>query len=157
MKKQFLLFGLFIVLFSACKKTSYNATTQATIDDHKIQLYIAANHIDSVTKLPSGMYYKILRPDTGARPTDTSTVQVSYTGTFLNGTVFDSEQSTLIDLSGDVVPGFKLGLPLVNTKGRILLIIPSALGYGTAGAGGGTVPIPSNAVLVFEVDLLGFY
>jgi FKBP-type peptidyl-prolyl cis-trans isomerase FkpA len=156
MKKQFLFFGLVIILFAACKKTSYNATTQAAIDDHKIQLYIAANNITGLIKLPSGMYYKILRPNTGAKPTDTSTVQLSYSGKLLNGTVFDSEQGTLFALSGTVV-GFQQGIPLVNTGGRIFLIMPSALGYGTEGSASGTVSIPPNAVLVFTVDLLGFY
>jgi len=156
MKKQFLLFGLFIIMFSACNKQSYNATTQAAIDDARIQAYIKANNI-SVTKLPSGMYYAILSNDSGAHPTDTSTVQVSYTGRLLNGTVFDTEPSDIISLPNTIV-GWQQGLPLIGATGnapysRIRLIIPSALGYGTTGGSS----IPPNSVLDFTIDLLGFY
>src|ERR1700749_2252439 len=104
MKRQFLLFGLLIILFSACKKTSFNAPKQATIDDDKIKAYIAANHID-VTKDPSsGIYYKIETVNSGPHPTLSDTVQVTYTGKMLNGTVFDTESASIIAMS-DVVKG----------------------------------------------------
>jgi len=159
MKRQFLLFGLLIILFSACKKTSFNAPKQAQIDDDKIKAYIAANHID-VTKDPSGIYYKIVTPDTGAHPTLADTVQVTYTGKLLNGTVFDTENAFILPLSG-VVKGWQLAIPLMGSDGkapycRIRLIIPSALGYGAV-AQGGNVPIPANSVLDFTIDLIGFY
>lgn len=161
MKKQFLLFGLLIILFSACKKTSFNDSKQAQIDDDKIKAYIAANHID-VTKDPStGIYYKIVTPDTGAHPTLADTVQVTYTGRLLNGTVFDSENGTIMALSA-VVKGWQLGIPLMGSDGkapycRLRLIIPSALGYGSVAQTGGTTTIPANSVLDFTIDLIGFY
>jgi FKBP-type peptidyl-prolyl cis-trans isomerase len=151
MKKQFLLFGLLILLFTACKKQSFNATKQSVIDDEKIQAYIAANHIN-VTKAPSGIYYEIIRADTGTHPLDTATVQVSYTGKLLNGTVFDTESADIIGLSGAIV-GWQDGLPLIAPGGRIRLIIPSALGYGSSVSGS----IPANSVLDFTIDLLGYY
>ncbi len=156
MKRQFLLFGLLIILFSACKKTSFNTPKQAQIDDDKIKAYIAANHID-VTKDPSGIYYKIVTPDTGAHPTLADTAQVTYTGKLLNGTVFDTQSGYIIPLSS-VVKGWQIGLPLMGSDGkapycRLRLIIPSALGYGAVAQ----TNIPANSVLDFTIDLIGFY
>jgi len=161
MKKQFLLFGLLIILFSACKKTSFNAPKQATIDDDKIKAYIAANHID-VTKDPStGIYYKIETVNNSTlHPTLNDTVKVTYTGQLLNGTVFDTQNGYLISLSS-VIKGWQIAIPLMTADGnqpfsRIRLIIPSALGYGSV-ATSGNVVIPANSVLDFKIDLLGFY
>ena len=156
MKRQFLLFGLLIILFSAFKKTSFNDSKQATIDDDKIKEYIAANHID-VTKDPSGIYYKIETSDTGAHPTLADTVQVTYSGKLLNGTVFDSENASIIPLAS-VIKGWQLAIPLMGSDGkapycRIRLIIPSALGYGAVAQ----TNIPANSVLDFTIDLIGFY
>lgn len=165
MKKHFLLFGLLLILFSACKKGAFDATRQATIDDDKIKAYIAANHIESLIKDPSGIYYKFISLDTGtARPSLTDTVQVSYTGKLLNGTVFDSEIGYQIPLSS-VVKGWQIIVPYMTFNAtqaaaskytRVRLIIPSALAYGNA-VTGGNVTIPANSVLDFTIDLIGFY
>jgi FKBP-type peptidyl-prolyl cis-trans isomerase FkpA len=158
MKKYLLLFSLFIISVSACKKGDV-VSEQAAVDDAKIQAYIKANNINAI-KDPSGIYYQILIDGAGPYPvvasnstTISSTVQVSYTGTFLNGQVFNPNATSTASLSG-FVSGFQIGMEHINKGGRILLIIPSALGYGTAGNGGG---VPPNAVLVFKVDLIGFY
>jgi len=162
MKRIFLLFGLLIVLFSACTKTSYNTTKQADIDEIKIQKYIAANHL-TVTKDPSGIYYQILQTSAGTiHPSvaDSDTVQVTYTGKLLNGGVFDSESVTLLPMSG-LVKGFQTGMSLLTSNGaapyaRIMMIIPSNLAYGTTSlAAGNGVAVPANSVLVFTVDLIG--
>ena len=158
MKRHFLLFGLLLTLFSACKKTSFNSSLQATIDDNKIKAYIAANHID-VTKDPSGIYYQLVKLDTGsAHPSVTDTVQVTYTGKLLNGTVFDTEVATNLAMA-DVIQGWKIAIPKMTYDGshvnfsRLRLIVPSALAYGNTS--GGTVP--ANSVLDFQIDLIGYY
>jgi len=162
MKKHFLLFGLLICLFSACKKSSFSASDQATIDDNKIKAYIAANHIN-VTKDPSGIYYQIITADTGQHPTVSDTVQVTYTGKLLNGTIFDSEVASNFPLNG-VIKAWQIMLPLIAAKStsggpysRIRFITPSAFGYGDVDQSGGTVDIPANSVLDFTIDLIGFY
>ncbi|MFI5158437.1 MAG: FKBP-type peptidyl-prolyl cis-trans isomerase [Sphingobacteriales bacterium] len=162
MKRILLLSGFLIILFSACKKQTFNDTRQATIDDLKIQAYIKANKLDFI-KDPSGIYYKIESTSTGPRPTATDTVRVSYTGSLLNGTVFQPISTSNLPLPG-VIKGFQIGVPLIGTTGfapfaRIKLIIPSALGYGSASQtdGNGAVTIPANSVLYFTVDLLGIY
>ena len=157
MKKHFLLFSLVIILFSACKKGGFDATKQATIDENKIKAYIAANHIDSLTRDPSGIYYRIITTNPGPHPTVSDTVQVSYTGKLLNGTIFDTQVASVFPLSS-VVQGWQIILPLIGANGsspyaRVRFIIPSGLAYGNTS--GGT--IPANSVLDFQLDLIGFY
>jgi|SRR6187402_2390488 len=160
MKKYFLLLSVIIMGLSACKKGDVT-TQQADIDDRKIQLFIDANYkTTKFTKDASGLYYSVIKTGTGAYPTATSTVQVAYTGKLLNGSVFTSSGSVTAALSS-YIQGWQIGLLHINagtlsvsgTAGRIMLIIPSALAYGAAGTGDGTVP--ANAVLVYTVDMIG--
>jgi len=151
MKKYFLLLSLLIIGVSSCKKeSSFNAAAQAVTDNAAIKAYIAANNI-TATEDPSGLYYSVLIPGTGAYPTASSTVNVNYTGTLLDGTVFQTLSNLNDPLSG-LIKGWQIGLPHINTGGRILLMIPSGLGYGNNGQSG----IPANSVLIFTIDLLSF-
>jgi FKBP-type peptidyl-prolyl cis-trans isomerase len=145
------LFVLFIGAFSSCKKsTQVDPAKQAATDDAAIQAYIAANNITAV-KDPSGVYYQVITAGTGAYPTVNSTITVTYTGKLLNGTVFDSGTIHNTALS-TLVKGWQYAMPHINTGGRILMLIPSALGYGTQANGS----IPANSVTIFTVDLTGF-
>ncbi|MHB8206762.1 FKBP-type peptidyl-prolyl cis-trans isomerase [Mucilaginibacter sp.] len=160
MKRILLLSGLLIILFSACKKQTFNDTRQATIDNLKILAYIKANNIDSLTKTPSGLYYRIITTNPGAHPTVTDTVQVAYIGKMLNGTVFDTETNPIIVGMPGAIKGWQIGLPMIgadhiNKAARIRLIIPSALAYADTGSTGGSVP--PNQVVDYTIDLLGFY
>jgi FKBP-type peptidyl-prolyl cis-trans isomerase FkpA len=157
MKRYFLLLGVLVVVivFTACHK-SVDVTTQAAIDDKKIEEYIAANHL-TMTKDPSGIYYQILQTNPGPHPTLTDTLQVSYTGQLLNGSTFDTE--SVVNFAMDqLVPGVQDGLVLIGANGqapyaRIKMIIPSRLGYGNTTS----TSVPPNSPLVFTFDLIGFH
>ena len=140
---------------SACKKDSsstsnVSAADQLTIDDAKIQTYIKANNL-TPTKDASGLYYQVVTTGTGPYPAATSTITVNYTGKLLDGTVFDSGNLPTTSLTS-LIKGWQIGIPHINVGGRILLIIPSGLGYGTSAAGS----IPANSVTVFTIDLISF-
>lgn len=151
MRKAYLLLIIICLSIAACKKSSVSAAQQASIDDAKIQAYIKANNINA-TKDASGLYYQVITPGNGSYPSSSSTVTVNYTGKLLDGTVFDSGTLSGQSLSG-LIRGWQIGIPYINTGGRILLIIPSGLGYGATATGS----IPANSVLVFTIDLIGFH
>ncbi|MBS7565867.1 FKBP-type peptidyl-prolyl cis-trans isomerase [Mucilaginibacter sp. Bleaf8] len=154
MKKLLLLLSVLFIGLAGCKKdktNNFDAAKQAAEDDAKIQAYLKANNITAV-KDTSGLYYQVLIPGTGANATSSSTVNVNYTGTLLDGTQFDTGNfSTSLSASANVIKGWKIGLTHINKGGRILLIMPSALGYGDLSPGD---KIPANSVLVFKIDML---
>lgn len=150
MRKHLLFFITCLFVFSSCKKDSYDPAKQAAKDDAAIQAYIKSNNI-TATKDPSGLYYDVVTPGTGNYPAVNSLITVNYTGKLLDGTVFDSGTINNQALSS-LIKGWQIGIPHINTGGRILLLVPSALGYGNAANGG----IPANSVLIFTIDLTGF-
>lgn len=131
------------------KDNSCNAKTvqseQATIVN-----YALANGI-TATAHSSGLYYEVVTAGTGPAPTINSTVSVRYVGKLLNGSVFDTQAGTPVTFPvNQVIPGWQLGLPLVQEGGTIKLIVPSSLAYGCTGYGA----IPPDAILYFEIDLV---
>ncbi|HVS93768.1 MAG TPA: FKBP-type peptidyl-prolyl cis-trans isomerase [Mucilaginibacter sp.] len=151
MKKYLLLFVFFALALASCKKdTPFDPAKQAAADDASIQAYIKAHSL-SPTRDTSGLYYQVLIQGTGDYPNTNSLITANYTGKLLNGTVFDSGTVTAEPLKS-LVRGWQVGLPHINTGGRILLLVPSALGYGNTSTNG----IPANSVLIFTIDLTGF-
>jgi FKBP-type peptidyl-prolyl cis-trans isomerase FkpA len=138
-----------IALASCNSGGSEQMQKQAIKDDSLIRAYIKTNHINAV-KHSSGLYYQIVKQGTGANATASSTVNVTYEGKLMSGLVFDHSINPISFGLQDVIPGWTLGIPLVKAGGKILLIIPSHLGYGPRDSG----PIPENSVLVFDIDVL---
>ena len=108
-----------------------------------------------VVVLPDGLCYEVLAPGDGPAPKPTETVKVHYTGTLVNGSVFDSSRQhnppDPVEFQLDqVIPGWTEGLQKISKGGKIKLYIPPQLAYGDDGRPG----IPPASTLVFEVELL---
>jgi FKBP-type peptidyl-prolyl cis-trans isomerase FkpA len=108
------------------------------------------------TVTASGLVYRSLRDGTGASPQASDTVRVHYRGTFADGKEFDSSHKRGEPISfplNRVIKCWTEGVQLMKVGGKAQLTCPAAIAYGERGTPGG--PIPPNAVLLFEVDLLG--
>jgi FKBP-type peptidyl-prolyl cis-trans isomerase FkpA len=106
-----------------------------------------------VVTTASGLEYKVDRPGSGEAPKMTDQVTVNYRGTFLDGTVFDSSYKTGKPAEftlNQVIKGWGEGLQMAKPGSKIELFIPPELAYGT----NPPQPIPPNALLKFEVELL---
>lgn len=128
---------------------------QAYDNKEKSEAFLAENaKKDGVQITPSGLQYKIIEPGNDVKPTADDEVSVHYKGTLIDGTVFDETmeggEPISFPLSG-VISGWTEGLQLIGEGGRVMLYIPSELGYGENG--GGAV-IGPNAALIFDVTLV---
>ena len=107
------------------------------------------------TVTASGLIFLSLRNGTGATPKAIDTVKVHYRGTLTDGKEFDSSYSRGQPASfplDHVIKCWTEGLQRMQVGGKARLTCPAAIAYGERGAGG---VIPPNAVLQFEVELLG--
>jgi FKBP-type peptidyl-prolyl cis-trans isomerase len=87
------------------------------------------------------------------------TITVRYRGTLASsGTVFDGTvpgQTAEFPL-GQLIRGWKEGVPGMRAGGTRRLSVPAAMAYGAPGlTEGDKVVIPPSADLVFEIELLG--
>jgi FKBP-type peptidyl-prolyl cis-trans isomerase len=108
-----------------------------------------------VVVLPSGLQYKVLASGTGKVPTSNDTVKAHYKGTLMDGTEFDSSYTRgqpFITPVTRVIPGWTEALTKMKVGDKWQLFIPGNLAYGERGM---PPKITPNAVLVFEMELLG--
>ena len=128
---------------SAAARPNTNAPTKVTGDG---------------VKTSSGLTYWDIRVGTGDTAKEGSRVRVHYTGWLTNGKKFDSsvDAGTPFDFrigNGEVIKGWEEGVAGMRVGGKRQLRIPPDLAYGAGGTPGG--PIPPNATLIFDVQLLG--
>ena len=149
MKKFLLLLFPIMLLLGACTK---DPLKQLEKDVDKIQNYLDDNGL-TAESTASGLHYIIEVEGTGGHPTLSNDVTVFYKGYDLKGDVFDETgaQSVTFPLA-NVIQGWREGIPLFQKGGRGILLIPSALAYGSYPPPG----IKKNAVLIFEVELVDF-
>src|SRR6476469_5519451 len=122
----------------------------ATIDGNNM-----TDNTEKTVTTDSGLKYVQLKEGNGATPKTGQQVTVHYTGTLEDGTKFDSSRDRGQPFSftigvGQVIKGWDEGVSSMKVGGRRQLTIPPELGYGSRGIG----PIPPNATLLFDVELL---
>jgi FKBP-type peptidyl-prolyl cis-trans isomerase len=151
----FLLLAAVGLLTTGCSKDE--VVDYAPIDDALIQKYLTTNGITTAQKQPSGLYLvPVVTNASAPLATVGQVVSILYTGMLLDGTVFDASSkrnnyALSFRLGTDrLISGVELGVSLMHKGDKAVLLIPSGLAYGGAGAAPG---IPANAVLRFEVEL----
>lgn len=102
-----------------------------------------------------GLKKKILVEGYGEKPTNLSTAIVNYKGTFENGSVFDQNKKPFSFKvgAGQVIKGWDLGVATMKKGEKANFIIASDYAYGKDGIQN---VIPSNATLIFDVELISF-
>lgn len=136
--------------------SAVNTKAQAKIDDKIISDYIAANNLTTAKKAndTTGVYYIVLEPgETNDLFTSSTQVTVGDTARLLTtGAVFsqtnDFHPSYIL---GQVMIGWRLGIPKVGKGGRVRLLVPSRDGFGQYPQK--QLGLPANAVLDFEITL----
>ncbi len=163
---RFLLLCWCILLFTACNKVEDPAvinTDQIAIDDKIITDYLKDNNLTNVAKrvqlVPGrpdtiGVWYIVEKQG----PVNTlysvsSTVTVGYTARMLNAkdpfaSTGDIHPAYVL---GDVIPGWKIGIPKVNKGGIIRLIVASRYAYGPYAQP--KAGLPANAILDFRIEV----
>ena len=150
-----LLLGMISVSQTACLKSSSSGgpCTPKSIasEEPTIVAYSSSTGINA-TRDNSGLYYRIDSLGTGATPTLSSKVFVTYKAQLLNGTVVDNQ--TNASLTGwqlnSLIQGWQIGLPLIKKGGGITLLVPSSLAYGCTGYGN----VPPDAIMQFNIALV---
>jgi peptidylprolyl isomerase len=138
---------------------SAGATEAAVPTTPKVPPQLSKEPVVTVPKgpAPAHLVTKDLIAGSGQTAQAGQTVTVNYVGVlYKTGKTFDSswktgKPATFTLSQGSVIPGWVQGIPGMKVGGRRELIIPSSLGYGTAG---NPPTIPPNSPLVFVVDLI---
>lgn len=150
MLRKLIAFALILILAASCKKE--DVVDYGPIDNKIIRNYIAEKGLTNVDSTASGLYYIIQKPGSTLHPTLLSVITVNYQGYLTDGTLFDASAtgSPLNSPLSYLITAWQEGIPLIGVGGKITLLCPSALGYGSQ-----SYPkIPANSVLLFNVELL---
>jgi len=141
---------------STSNETTEDTSSYGDIKDNKTlgREFLEENaKNDSVIQTASGLQYIVLKEGNGIKPEPTDSVTVHYTGTLIDGTVFDSSvergEPATFPLN-KVIPGWIEGLQLMREGSKYRMFIPSDLAYGEKG----TKNILPNSTLIFDVELI---
>lgn len=155
---QKLLIGVFFICFIliGCQKANEAPKSETPTTQGTTNKYPGWETTGAVETTASGLKYIDLVAGSGESPTPGQEVTVHYSGYLTNGTKFESsvdQNAALAFQTGvdEVIKGLDEGVMSMKVGGKRKLIIPPQLGYDKQGTG----PIPPNAELIFDVELLG--
>jgi FKBP-type peptidyl-prolyl cis-trans isomerase FklB len=136
------------------QKRKQKESQAASENEAKGMAFLADNKKkEGIVELPSGLQYKVIVEGAGESPKPEDMVTVNYTGTLLDGSVFDATsqrgEPAKFAVNG-VIPGWTEGLQLMKPGAKYMFYIPADLAYGEQKTG----PIPAGSMLIFEVELV---
>jgi len=159
MKKVLAVAAVFSFALSACVKNADVASqtptctnVDQTSEQSQILAFFAVHNL-SYNKDTSGVYYHIDSVGTGTSAKSTSTVSFTYTATLLDGSIIDKSTTAITYPLANTIPGFAVMAPYYKVGTRILLVIPSSLAYGCEGLATGSISVPANAILFYDLTI----
>ena len=156
LRLSFALAALLIALPGCQQSSSTPSSNPSTTSSVEAPKPDAPSAVPSATRTTaSGLQIQDLLIGTGAEAVTGKHVSMHYTGTFTDGTKFDSSRDggapyPLKLGNAEVIAGWDEGIVGMRVGGKRRLTIPPQLAYGAAGRPG----IPPNATLIFELELM---
>jgi peptidylprolyl isomerase len=142
-----------LLLVAACRQPDIIAPPR----DPQQVVYAPELHVDigAMTRTNSGLFYQDVRLGGGDVAMAGDSIRLLYAGYLTNGTLVEARLDTAnaapIVLGKDnVIAGWEEGIPGMREGGLRKLVIPPELGFGSQGRR----PVPPNAILVFDIELL---
>ncbi|MFY0653627.1 MAG: FKBP-type peptidyl-prolyl cis-trans isomerase [Cyclobacteriaceae bacterium] len=126
-------------------------------ENEAIDEYISENSLTGLSTTQTGLRYIITTPGEGDNAMAGNTVECRYEGRFLDGNIFDNNGGVVLIYNvGDteVISGWNEGVSLLNKGAKATFILPSSLAYGRLGNSRGSVPIPANTVVLFDIEII---
>ncbi len=146
---------LLSTLFFGLTLTSANAMTPEENKTAGINFLTENAKKPTIVKTDSGLQYEILTKGTGSKsPNASDRVTVHYSGTTIDGKVFDSSYERGAPATfplNAVIKGWTEGVQLMTEGAKYRFYIPSELAYGSQSP---ARAIPPNSTLIFDVELI---
>jgi len=149
MKKIILCFFAFLLV------TSCSEDQPSVVNLEEAQEFLASNATETaVNVIEEGLQYSIIENGTGGvNPSLENTVTAHFHGKLINGDVFWSSvdlNEPLVIKPSKLIKGCQKVIPLMQVGDKWRVFIHPALAYGEEGRPG----IPSNSLLIFDIELL---
>jgi FKBP-type peptidyl-prolyl cis-trans isomerase FkpA len=146
--------ALSLAVLGACSNSDAGSVSGPSDPATEVFASSLGVNLAQMTRVADRLYVQDLAVGSGAEATSGKQLRMRYTGWLRTGSQFDSNTSAngfSFTLGvGQVIQGWDIGVAGMKVGGRRRLVFGSQYGYGPRGSG----PIPPNATLVFDVELV---
>ena len=150
--KRFFTLVISLIVLTGCVQDSPNVKQIANM-----KFFIENQAQEGINVIEKGLHYAVLNSGeiNSKSPELSDTITAHFHGTLTDGTVFwssvDSNEPLTIQLSG-LIEGCQKAISLMRVNDKWRVYIDPSMAYGDEGRPG----IPSNSILVFDIELLDF-
>lgn len=148
--KRFFTLVISLIVLTGCVQDSPNVKQIANM-----KFFIENQSQEGINVIEKGLHYAVLNSgDINSKSPELSdTITAHFHGTLTDGTVFwssvESNEPLTIQLS-ELIEGCQKVISLMNKNDKWRVYIDPSMAYGDEGRPG----IPSNSILVFDIELL---
>ena len=148
--KRFFTLVMSLIVLTGCVQDSPNVKQIANM-----KFFIENQAQEGINVIEKGLHYVVLNSgDINSKSPELSdTITAHFHGTLTDGTVFwssvKSNEPLTIQLSG-LIEGCQKAISLMKVNDKWRVYIDPSMAYGDEGRPG----IPSNSILVFDIELL---